>query len=165
MRKGERGSVSSRTAEQYLKRSERCVTEQSATRVGRGRQPTKMVRKRRKPDEQGRERLEQFLKRKTRTFSSEETGGLDQPDGCQEGPFFNRQSVQAEEPGDGLGEGESEPGKWRRRWAEPGGFRSAAGPAVGSVAARAERGHLSASAGATTPDPEEGQTRVIIPRG
>src|SRR2546430_16474415 len=55
MRKGERGSGSSRTAEQYLKRSERCVTEQSATRVGRGRQPTKMVRKRRKPDEQGRE--------------------------------------------------------------------------------------------------------------
>jgi len=34
-------------------------------------------------------------------------------DGCQEGPFINRQSVQAEEPGDGLGEGESEPGKWR----------------------------------------------------
>src|SRR6266404_7648297 len=102
MRKGERGSVSSRTAEQYLKRRERCVTEQSATRVGRGRQPTKMVRKRRKPDEQGRERLEQFLKGKTRTLSSEETGGLDQPDGCQEGPFLNRQSVQAEEPGDGV---------------------------------------------------------------
>src|SRR5258708_16478901 len=115
-----------------------------------------MVRKRRKPDEQGRERLEQFLKGKTRTFSSEETGGLDQPDGCQEGPFINRQSVQAEEPGDGLGEGESEPGKWRSRWAESGGFRSAAGPAVGSVAARAERGHLSTSAGAPTSHPEEG---------
>src|SRR6266568_8583351 len=103
----------------------------------------------------------QFLKRKTRTLSSEETGGLDQPDGCQEGPFFNRQSVQAEEPGDGLGEGESEPGKWRRRWAEPGGFRSAAGPAVGSAAAGAERRHLSTSAGTTTPHPEEGQTRRV----
>jgi RNA-directed DNA polymerase len=45
--------------------------------------------------------LEQFLKGKTRTLSSEETGGLDQPDGCQEGPFLNRQRVQAEEPGDG----------------------------------------------------------------
>ena len=34
----------------------------------------------------------------------------DQPDGCQEGPFLNRQSVQAEEPEDGLGKGEGEPG-------------------------------------------------------
>src|SRR5258708_34501667 len=158
MRKGERGSVSSRTAEQYLKRSERCGTEQSATRVGRGRQPTKMVRKRRKPDEQGRERLEQFPKRKTRTLSSEETGGLDQPDGCQEGPFINRQGVQAEEPGDGLGEGERESGQWRGRWAESDGFRIAVGPAVGSAGEGAERECLSTSTGFTTPHPEEGQT-------
>src|SRR6266853_3509057 len=158
MRKGERGSVSSRTAEQYLKRSERCVTEQSATRVGRGRQPTKMVRKRRKPDEQGRERLEQFLKGKTRTLSFEETGGLDQPDGCQEGPFLNRQSVQAEEPEDGLGKGEGEPGKRRCRWAEPGSFRISAGPAVGSAREGAEGRRLSTSAGVTTPHPEAGQT-------
>src|SRR5215469_7096762 len=48
---GERSSGSSRTAEQYLKREENRVTELSATRVGRGRQPTKKVRKRRKPDE------------------------------------------------------------------------------------------------------------------
>ena len=41
---------------------------------------------------------------------SEETGGLDQPDGCKEGPFINRQGVQAEEPGDGLGSGQSQPG-------------------------------------------------------
>src|SRR6266568_1328988 len=100
----------------------------------------------------------QFLKRKTRTLSSEETGGLDQPDGCQEGPFINRQGVQAEEPGDGLGKGESEPGKWRCRWAESGGLRSAAEPAVGSAAAGAERGHLSTSTGAAAPYPEEGQT-------
>jgi hypothetical protein len=108
--------------------------------------------------------LEQFLKGKTRTLSTEETGGLDQPDGCEEGPFVNRQCIQAEEPGDGLGKGESEPGKRGNRWAEPGGFRSAAGTAVGSVAARAERGHLSTSAGATTPDPEEGhpqKTRIV----
>src|SRR2546422_2223797 len=95
------------------------------------------------------------------TLSSEETGGLDQPDGCQEGPFINRQSVQAEEPGDGLGEGESEPGQWRCRRANPGGFWGAAEPAVGSAAARAERGHLSTSTGATTPHPQEGQTRRV----
>src|SRR5215467_16232787 len=41
----------------------------------------------RKPDEQGRGKSEQFLKRKTRTLSSEETGGLDQPAGCQKGPL------------------------------------------------------------------------------
>src|SRR5437667_10236949 len=109
-----------------------------------------MVRKRRKPDEQGRERLEQFLKGKTRTLSSEETGGLDQPDGCQEGPFLNRQGVQAEESGDGLGEGEGEPGKWRSRWADSADFCSATAPAVGSTATRAERGHLSDSAGPPT---------------
>src|ERR1700757_2770373 len=96
------------------------------------------------------------LSEKPGTLSSEETGGLDQPDGCQEGPFINRPGVQAEEPGDGLGEGESEPGKRRSRWADSGGLRSAAGPAVGPVAERAERGHLSASAGATTSDSEEG---------
>src|SRR6266481_3361565 len=45
-RNGERRSVSSPTAEQYLKRDESHVTERSATRVGRGRQPAKMVRKR-----------------------------------------------------------------------------------------------------------------------
>ena len=44
------------------------------------------------------------------TSRSEETGGLDQPDGCKEGPFINRQGVQAEELGDGLGEGASQPG-------------------------------------------------------
>src|SRR6266478_1888676 len=67
--------------------------------------------------------------------------------------------VQAEEPGDGLGEGEGKSGKRRCRWAESGGFRGAAGPAVGPAAARAEGGRLSASTGATTPHPEEGQTR------
>ena len=57
-------------------------------RMGRGRQPAKMV---------GNEKGNQMSKdeggrnssfRKTRTLSSEETGGLDQPDGCQEGPFI-----------------------------------------------------------------------------
>src|SRR5215469_14360687 len=95
---------------------------------------------------------------KNRTLSSEETGGLDQPDGCQEGPFINRQSVQAEESGDGLGESEGEPGQRRCGWADPGGIRNAAGTAAGSAAARAERGNLSTFAGTTTPDPEEGQT-------
>ena len=45
-----------------------------------------------------------------RTFSSEETGGMAQPDGGSECPFINRQGVQTEEPGDGLGEGKGEPG-------------------------------------------------------
>ena len=45
-RSGERRSVRSRTTEQYLKRGENRVTEQSATRVGRGRQSAKKVRKR-----------------------------------------------------------------------------------------------------------------------
>jgi len=49
-------------------------------------------------------------------------------------------------------------GRWRCRRANSGGFRGAAEPAVGAAAARAERGYLSASAGATTPHPEEGQT-------
>src|SRR5258708_29901972 len=106
-----------------------------------------MVRKRRKSDEQGRERLEQFLKGKTRTLSSEETGGLDQPDGCQEGPFIDRQGVQAEESGDGLGKGEGEPGQWRYRWAESRSFCSTAGSAIGSAAAGAGREYLSTSAG------------------
>src|ERR1700745_3419143 len=44
------------------------------------------------------------------------------------------------------------------RWADCGSVRGAARPATGSAAARAERGHLSTFAGATTPDPEEGQT-------
>src|SRR6516225_3711294 len=101
--------------------------------------------------------MEQFLWRKTRTFSSEETGGLDQPDGCQEGPFVNRQGVQAEEPGGGLGEGKCESGQWRRGWAESDALRDAARLAVGAAAARAERGHLSASARAAAPHPESGQ--------
>ena len=40
-----RGLVSSRTAEQYLKRGERRVTAQAAAGVGRGRQPAKTVGK------------------------------------------------------------------------------------------------------------------------
>jgi hypothetical protein len=71
--------------------------------------------------------------------------------GAKKVHFIDRQSVQAEEPGDGLGEGEGEPGKRRCRWAESGGFRNATEPAVGSAAARAERGYLSTSAGTTTP--------------
>ena len=34
-------------------------------------------------------KVDQFHERNTRTFSSEETGGLDQPDGCKEGPFID----------------------------------------------------------------------------
>jgi hypothetical protein len=45
-RSGERGLVSRRTAEWYLKRGESHVTGQPATELGRGRQPAKMVRKR-----------------------------------------------------------------------------------------------------------------------
>jgi hypothetical protein len=44
-RSGERRSVSSRTAERYLKRGESHATEQSAAEVGRGRQPAKAVGK------------------------------------------------------------------------------------------------------------------------
>src|SRR5271167_746716 len=84
------------------------------------------------------------MSEKTRTFSSEETGGLDQPDGCEEGPFINRQSIQAEEPGDGLGKSEGESGQWRCGWGNSADFRGTAGPAVGSAATGAERGHLSA---------------------
>ena len=53
---------------------------------------------------------EQFLERKTRTSSSEETGGLDQPDGSEEGPLIDRQGVQAEELGDCLGARQSQHG-------------------------------------------------------
>ena len=42
--------------------------------------------------------------------SPEETGGLDQPDGGKEGPFSGGQGLQAEEPGDGLGAGQSNGG-------------------------------------------------------
>ena len=42
-RNGERSSASSRTAAKYLKRGESHATEQSATGVGRGRRPAKMV--------------------------------------------------------------------------------------------------------------------------
>jgi hypothetical protein len=52
--------------------------------------------------------------------------GLNQPGKGHEGPFINRQGVQAEEPRDGLGEGEGEPGKWRHRWTESHGFWSIA---------------------------------------
>jgi len=62
----------------------------------------------------------------------------------------------------GLGEGEGKSGKRRCRWAESGGFRGAAGPAVGPLPARAEGGRLSASTGATTPHPEEGQNPASI---
>src|SRR6476620_2527059 len=88
---------------------------------------------------------------KTRTLSSEETGGLDQSDECQEGPFINRQDIQEEEPGDGLGKGEGEPGEWRHRWAEPGSFRSAAEPTTGSATSGTEGGYLSTFTGAPTP--------------
>jgi hypothetical protein len=44
-RNGERRSVSSRTAAKYLKRGESRVTAQAAARMGRGRQPAKMVGK------------------------------------------------------------------------------------------------------------------------
>src|SRR6202023_4019333 len=47
-RSGERRSVSSRTAAYYLKRDESYVTGRPATELGRGRQSTKMVRKREK---------------------------------------------------------------------------------------------------------------------
>jgi retron-type reverse transcriptase len=40
---------------------------------------------------------DQFHERKTRTSTTEETGGLDQPSGSKEGPFINRQGIQAEE--------------------------------------------------------------------
>src|SRR5215471_19693277 len=88
----------------------------------------------------------------------EEPDGLDQPDRGQEGPLISGQGIQAEEPGDGLGKGESEPRQWWRRWADSGNFRRAAGTAVGTVASRAKRGQLSAAAGATTSDPEAGKT-------
>src|SRR6266571_487269 len=100
-RNGQQRSVSSRTAEQYLKHGESHATGQPATEFGSGKAA----------GEDGQEE-------KGNQMSKEEKGGLDQPNGCKEGPFINRQSVQAEEPGDGLGEGESEPGKWRCRWAE-----------------------------------------------
>src|SRR5215831_3690420 len=122
-RNGEQGSVSSRTAAYYLGSVAKVMGPEDRRRkwVGEGSRRRWLGRER-KLDEQGRGRSEQFLQRKTRTLSSEETGGLDQPDGCQEGPFINRQGVQAEESGDGLGEGKGEPGQWRYRWAKSDGF-------------------------------------------
>ncbi len=46
---------------------------------------------------------DKFLERKTRTASAEETCGLAQSDGRQEGPLIGGQGVQAEELGGGLG--------------------------------------------------------------
>jgi len=50
-RSGERSSASSRTAAKYLKRGESHATEQSATGVGRGRRPAKMVGERKRAGE------------------------------------------------------------------------------------------------------------------
>ena len=47
-RNGERSSASSRTAAKYLKRGESHATEQSATGVGRGRRPAKVVGEKRR---------------------------------------------------------------------------------------------------------------------
>src|SRR5229473_1707346 len=69
--------------------------------------------------------------------------------------------ISAEEFGDSLGEGASQPGQWGCRWAESGGIRVATGSAVGWFAARAERGHLSAPTGAAAPPPEERQARRV----
>jgi len=52
-RKGWRGHTSSRTAEQYLKRSESCVTAQTAVQVGWGRRLVKGLERDRKREEEG----------------------------------------------------------------------------------------------------------------
>src|SRR5262249_38386354 len=80
---------------------------------------------------------------------------------CQEGPFVNRQSVQAEEPGDRLGEGEGESREWWHRSADTRGVRGAAGSAAGPAASGAEGGHLSAATGSATPNRQAGQTRGV----
>src|SRR3954470_15983587 len=94
------------------------------------------------------------MSEKTRTLSSEETGRLDQPDGCEEGPFINRQGVSAEELGDGLGNGKGQPGQWGCGWAESGRIRGTVGPAVGPAAKRIKGGCLTASTGTASTDPE-----------
>ena len=60
---------------------------------------------------------------------------------------------------------QGEPGQWRCGRAEPGGIRGAAGPAVGSAAAGAERGRLSASTGTAGTDPEGGQAGRVSHAG
>jgi hypothetical protein len=59
-RKGEQGSVSSRTAAKYHKRGENRVTASAVTRMGRGRQPAKMVGKRRRSRMSKGGKVEQF---------------------------------------------------------------------------------------------------------
>jgi hypothetical protein len=54
--------------------------------MGRGRQPTLDGWEGKENQKSKVEKEEQFHERKTRTFSAEETGGLDQPDGSKEGP-------------------------------------------------------------------------------
>jgi len=78
------------------------------------------------------------------------TGGLDQPDGGQEGPFINRQGVQAKNL-EIAWEEVRRTGAGRCRRAESDSFRSPAGSAVGSVGEGAEGRYLSTSAGFTTP--------------
>src|ERR1035438_4868149 len=108
---------------------------------------------------------DQFHAGTTRTSPTEETGRLDQPHRCQEGPLINRQGIQAEEPGDGLGSPASQPGKWRRGWAEPGGVWSATRFRTESVADGAERGSLSASTGAAGADSEGGEAGRVADAG
>ena len=63
------------------------MTERSATRVGRGRWQAKAGRKRRAARRVRMMKVDQFASRKTRTSSSEDTGGRPQPSGCKQGPL------------------------------------------------------------------------------
>jgi hypothetical protein len=97
-------------AEQYLKRDESRVTNRLAARVGSGKAADEGGWS--EPESQMSKGVEeeQFVGRKTRTSSSEETGWLDQSDGGKEGPLIGGQRIQAEEPADGVGASKSQPG-------------------------------------------------------
>ena len=103
-RNGEQSPVSSRTASWYLKHSQKLCDRE----IGGGSGPEKGAgeggwEERGNQMSKGGE-VDQFHEGNTRTFSSEETGGLDQPDRCKEGPLIGGQGVSTEEPGDGQGE-------------------------------------------------------------
>ena len=64
------------------------MTEQSAIGADRGRRQTKAGRKEEKERQTSKDdEVDQFLLGKTRTSSSEETDGLDQPDRCGGDPL------------------------------------------------------------------------------
>src|SRR5437667_11643900 len=87
-RNGEQSSVSSRTASWYLKHSQklchRVIGGRSGSEKGAGEGGWEATGNQMSKGGE----VEQFHEGNTRTFSSEETGGLDEPKRCKAGPLI-----------------------------------------------------------------------------